>query len=226
MKKDIWEEKFSDNYKANFFESLIKRFEVYRQNEIIKLLPDTGSVLIDLACGDGNLIYAVCGRFKQLFGFDIASNRINNAKKKQYKNKKVIFKNVDLDKGIPLKDQSAEVAVCEASLGFFYDPEFFLDEVNRILKHKGILIVQVANFVFLPRRCFMVLGKLPKTSSFQGFGDGGTKYYFTHSVLRKLLSDYGFKVTDQTNSGIFPSVRRLWPSLLSSDIIFKAVKVK
>lgn len=226
MKNDIWEKKFSDNYRANVFESLIKRFEVYRQNEIIRLLPTRGGVFVDLACGDGNLIYTVQERFKQLIGFDIASNRVNNARKKLYKNKEVILKVTDLNKGIPLKDHYVDVSVCEASLGLLYDPEYFLDEINRIIKLKGLFILQVPNFAFLPRRCSLALGRLPKTSSFKGFGDGGMKHYFTYSTLKKLLFDHGFKVIDQTNSGIFPSVKKLWPSLLSSDIIFKAVKVK
>lgn len=226
MKKDIWEKKFSDNYKANFIEKLVKKYETYRQDEIIKLLPPRGNLLVDLACGDGNLMKAVQGKFKRLTGFDIAANRIKNARSKQYTNNNVVFKVADLDNGIPLKSQSADVIVCEGSVGYFYDSEYFLREVNRVLKLNGVFVTQVANIAFLFRRLSLLIGKLPRTSAFKAYGDGGVLHYFTYSVFKELLSDHGFKVTHQTNSGIFPSLRKIWPSLLAGDMIFKAVKVK
>ncbi len=224
MKKDIWEKKFSDNYKATFLTSLIKRFESYRQDVMISLLPEKGNVLLDLACGDGDLLFKVKDRFAKLVGFDIARNRIANAQKK-LKGLNCILKVTDLDNGIPLEKESIDVVVCEASLQYFYDVEFILKEIHRSLKKGGIFIVQVPNLAYLPRRLSLLLGSLPKTSSFSGFGDGGALHYFTYSELELLLNSIGFRIDEKTNSGVLANLRKIYQKLLAGDIILRVTKL-
>jgi hypothetical protein len=69
-----------------------------------------------------------------------------------------------------------------------------------------------------------MLGRLPKISSFKGFGDGGMLHYFTYDVLAELLVAQGFEITQATNSGVLAGLRKLWPSLLAPDIIYLATK--
>lgn len=226
MKKDIWEKKFSDNFKPDLWVRILCRLEVYRQDVIVSLLPKKADTLVDLACGNGELLFKAAERFEKLIGFDIAQNRITKAQKLIPKtvSKKFVFQKTDLDKGIPLESNTVDAVTCEASLSYFYDVEFILSEIKRILKPGGAFIVQVPNYAFLPRRIALLLGRLPRTSSFPGFGDGGGRHYFTYEILKDLLEKEGFAITAQTNSGVFPAIRRVWPQLLSGDIIYKAEK--
>ena len=50
-------------------------------------------------------------------------------------------------------------------------------------------------------------------------------HYFTYQSLKDLLAENGFSVTQAECSGVLPQVRKILPSLLASDIIYKAVKV-
>lgn len=224
-KKQIFEDVYSDNFKPNIIEKLIIRFEKNRSEVISSLLPQKSEVFLDLACGDGDLILKNHKKFSKLIGIDISNKRINNAKKKLKRiSSKVKLISHDLDQGIPLLNESVNVIVCEASIAYLLRPEVFLSEVYRVLKKDGIFILQIGNYAFISRRVSLLLGRLPKISSFKGFGDGGMIHYFTFTSLKKLLNENNFKILVKTNSGIFSKLRMIWPSLLSSDIIYKSIK--
>ena len=225
-KSTIWEKNFSNNFKPSFWIKILKRFEKYREDVIISLLPKKGNSIVDLACGDGELLFKIADRFNNLIGLDIARNRITNAGKKavRIKNVKFIFRVADLDEGIPLNSGSADIVICQSAISYFYDTEYFISEVVRVLKRGGIFILETPNYAFLTRRISLLFGNLPKTSSFLGYGDGGALHYFAYATLRDVLNKNGFKVIRETNSGILPSLRRIWPELLAGDIIMKAIK--
>ncbi len=225
-KLSIWEEKFSDNYSPSFFEKIIKSLEINRADVISSLLPQKSRLLVDIACGSGDTSIKLASRFDKVYGFDIARNRIlkGNLKAKKMGYKNVVLRVTDINKGIPLKEKTASVVICEASLGCFYLPDFVLSEVHRILKKNGQFLVEVPNYAFFTRRVALLLGRLPKTSSFPGWGDGGTLHYFTYDSLAGLLEKAGFEVKEQTNSGVLPNLRKLRPQILAGDMIFKAIK--
>lgn len=228
-KSQLFETEFSDNYRPSKLERVIQSLETHRRHVIRKLLTAYASksksaVLVDLACGDGELLAITQADFASAYGFDLARNRILNARKRLKRHKQIKLKRVDLDQGIPLTDQSVHACVIEASLQYFVRDRAVLNEVRRILKRKGIFILQVPNAVFLPRRLAFFLGQLPKTSAFSGHGDGGALHYYNHRSLQALLVSAGFTVETWTNSGILAKARALWPSLLAADIICVARK--
>lgn len=224
-KKQLYEDVYSDNFRPSLLEKLVIKFENNRSDIITSLLPEKGNVFLDLACGDGNFILKNHKRFTSLIGIDISNKRIKNAKKKLKKiASKIKLITHDLDNGIPLENSSVDVIVCEASIGCLIRPDVFLSEIHRVLKKNGIFIVQIGNYAFISRRIALLFGLLPKISSFKGFGDGGMIHYFTFSSLKRLLIEHNFKILARSNSGIFSRARMIWPSLLSSDIIFKVEK--
>lgn len=224
-KNEKFENKFGSEFNPSFIEKLVMKYEKHRSDVMSEFISKKHNVLLDLACGDGLFIKKNIDKFKSAIGLDIAKHRIVNSKKElqHYKNK-VILKVHDLDNGIPLKDSSVDIAVCEASIGCLNDPEFFIKEVNRVLKKNGKFILQIGNYAFITRRITLLLGNLPKISSFKGFGDGGMLHYFTFSSLKDLLEKNGFVIKQKSNSGLFAKFRKFWPELLSSDIIYYATK--
>ncbi len=224
-KKSLFESSFSDNFKPSLLEKLVIKFEKNRSDVISELIGEASGTLLDLACGDGNLLFKNSYKFKNLIGIDISEKRIRNAKSKlrDIKRNTKLFSH-DLDTSIPLESSSVDVAVCEASIGCLVRPESFLKEVHRILKKDGIFIVQIGNYAFISRRIALLFGTLPKISSFKGFGDGGMLHYFTFNSLKELLIDNHFKILKMSNSGILSRIRMLLPSILSSDIIYKVAR--
>ena len=222
----VFNQKFTKYKDFTVLEKFVRKFEVHRSDVIKKLMPHRGKVLLDLACGNGDFLFSQETKFKKLIGLDISSNRIAEAKKLFKANKNQLQTVVrDLDRGIPLENSTVDVVVCEASLAYFMNPEFVIQEVHRVLKNNGILIIQIGNYAFILRRLALLFGNLPKISSFKGFGDGGMIHYFTYQSLKDLLAENGFSVTQAECSGVLPQVRKILPSLLASDIIYKAVKV-
>lgn len=226
-RQKLFENTFGEYRNFTLLEKFVQKFEVHRSTVLLKLIPKQGATILDLACGDGALLMQLYSRYKNLIGIDIAKNRIQKAKAR-FKKVRITARLIahNLDKGIPLSSTSVSVVCCEASLAYFSDPEFMIDEIHRVLKHKGVCVVQIGNYAFLPRRIKLFLGYLPKVSSFKGFGDGGMIHYFTYQTLKELFETRGFKVVAVECSGIFPNLRKVWPSLLASDIIYKVVKVK
>jgi ubiquinone/menaquinone biosynthesis C-methylase UbiE len=208
-----------------FFKKL-KRFEKYREEAVIELLPKNGERLLDVACGEGTLIFKVAANFEELWGIDISKERINraNQEKKKSNLENVNFKIVDVDRGLPFKDGYFDIVTAVAALACFFDPYFVLREIKRVLKKNGVFIAEVPNLAYLPRRISLLFGKQPWTSAGEGW-DGGQLHYFTHGSLEKLLKDSGFKIVKIAGSGIFASLRSWWPSLLSGDLIMKAKKI-
>ncbi|HKB88298.1 MAG TPA: methyltransferase domain-containing protein [Patescibacteria group bacterium] len=223
-----WEKEFSDNFRPNLFEKLIKRLEVSRRDVISEILPKNGDTFIDIACGSGDTIFSIAKRFKYVVGLDIAKNRIKFAKEKTVRLgfKNVKFMNSDFDKGLPLRDKTADIVLCEASLSYFYDLNFILSEVARILKPSGRFVIEVPNYAFFTRRLALLFGFMPKTSSFLGPEDGGALHYFTYASLKETLAQNGFKIELKTNSGVLPSLRKIYPDLLAGDIIYLCKKQK
>ena len=225
-KATIWEDKFSDNFKPNILETLVKKFEVSRRDVIRNLLPKNGGVLLDIACGSGETILSVVSRFDKIIGLDISKKRIGVARKRALLLKNVEFINYDFDKGIPLKNKSVDFVICEASLSYFYDLNYVFSEVSRVLKPSGRFIIEVPNYAFLTRRLALFFGKMPKTSSFLGWQDGGALHYFNYQTLKTIIEENGFKVITKTNSGVLPEIRRIYPELLAGDIIYVCKKLK
>lgn len=222
----VFNQKFTKYKDFTVLEKFVRKFEVHRSDVIKKLMPHRGRVLLDLACGNGDFLFSQKARFKKLIGLDISSHRITETKKLFKANKNQLQTVIrDLDRGIPLGNSTVDVVVCEASLAYFMNPEFVIQEVHRVLKTNGIFIIQIGNYAFILRRLALLFGNLPKISSFKGFGDGGMIHYFTYQSLKDLLAENGFSVTHSECSGVLTQVRKILPSLLASDIIYKAVKV-
>jgi len=226
MKKAIiFETDFSDNFQPTWWERIIQQLEVNRKQVIINLCPNKINRVLDLACGNGELLKMLAKRSKKIIGFDISKKRLSNAKVSLKKHlKKLTLKQIDIDEKLPLTAKSVELVICEASLQYFARPQSVLFEISRILKPKGELILQVPNVSWGLNRIRVLFGKLPKTSSFPGIWDGGALHYFTHAKLKKALETAGFTIEVTSCSGILPQLRLFYPELLAADIIIKAKK--
>jgi len=218
-----------------FLQKFFKKNNIHRE-DIVTFLLEKGNNLLDIGCGSGSLILKAKGKFDKLYGIDIDSDKIKEAKKIAKKNfpsnNSLHFFVFDVNKGINFGDNFFDTVTMIAALAYIYDPFFIIKEINRVLKKNGIFIVQVSNIAYIKHRIRLLFGQLPITTSpynyknWQNLGwDRGVLHYFTLNSLKWLLKLNGFKIEVVSGSGLFAGLRNWWPSFLCGDICIKARKL-
>tara|TARA_Y100000310_G_C20702611_1_gene831356 strand:+ start:954 stop:1562 length:609 start_codon:yes stop_codon:yes gene_type:complete len=197
----------------------LKKYELSREDLAFALL-SPGRRFLDVGCGRGYLLSKAQNFFDELYGVDILRINIKEAIKNA---PNAHLKIVDINKGLPFKNSMFDVLVCISVLQFVLDPYFIVTELNRALKRQGILIINVPNIAYIKHRIKLFFGVLPQTSIAPGW-DGNTFHYFTLQSLKKLLQEQGFKIEKVSGSGIFAKYRNFYPSLLTGDLMIRAVK--
>lgn len=218
-KKNFYEEQYtSGETKGPWWYQLLTPWVKTREDvafDIISKMQNVSGNYLDLGCGEGDLVGRLAPYFKKSVGTDIAENRLAIAKKK-YGSKSVSFEFTDLDKKLPFRTNSFDVITCLGVIEYTFDPYFVMNEINRVLKPGGILILEVPNLGYLTERVKIVFGVLPSWPDAPGW-QGGRLHNFTHGSLKRLGNETGFKTTFLTGSGFLQPIRSFWPSLLCGD---------
>lgn len=201
---------------------------------------------LDLGCGDGSFLeYLKKETQFQLVGVDSSKLQI---KKCNSKNLKVIRADIEID--LPFEDNSFDIVYSGEVIEHLYNPDFFLQEVKRILKPKGYLLLSTPNLCSWYNRILFFCGIKPIfmeiSAKSKSVGSGFLKRFikdphpvghikiFNYDALNDLLRMYSFKVL-QTKGAIFSTgfpdklkfldkLFTIYPKL-SSDIVLLAQKV-
>lgn len=209
--------------------SNLKRYEEDRCMVAFKML-GKGEKLLDVGCGSGDFCIKAKELFDSTYGIDISSVRIASAQSKvkdRTDKDSFHFLQEDIDKNLPFSNDYFDVVICLATLEYVLYPRPLMKEMKRVLKPGGFLILQVANFAFLPNRFALLIGKLPTAGGIDEIGvDWERLHSFNKRTLFKLFEINAFELVTLTCSGIFPRLRKIYPSLLAGDIIIKAKKPK
>jgi ubiquinone/menaquinone biosynthesis C-methylase UbiE len=209
--------------KTSFLYRKLKRFELNRCDLASQAAPG-GDSLLDIACGDGDLLLRLKDRYREVWGVDIAASRINRITEKLGSQSNIHARVEDVNSRLSFNDGSFDTITAVAIVEHVFDPYHMFKECHRLLRKGGTLIVEVPNVAWLSNRIGLLLGKLPVTSSCTEGWDGGHLHYFTRTSLKNLFQGEGFKVVKVTSGGIFARPRRIWGSLLGADILVVGVK--
>ncbi len=106
---------------------------------LLALLPRDWTVA-DLGCGTGNAAEMLSGRVKKVIAIDASEVMIRAAKKRLANLKGVEFRQGPLE-DLPLKANSVDAAVCVLVLHHLAEPERAANEMLRILKPGGRVLV-------------------------------------------------------------------------------------
>lgn len=97
---------------------------------------ESGKIL-DVGCGNGNLFTLLPKNKYELYGVDFSQNMIIEAKSKC---RNATFSVADAEM-LPFDDDSFDIVVCNASFHHYIHPDRVLEEMRRVLKDGGKLLI-------------------------------------------------------------------------------------
>ena len=110
-------------YSEGLANHLIERYELMNRD------------IIEIGCGDGYFTFMAKNKFKECYGVDISSLRLEQAikhLKKKPDTKNIHFYKCDVDKGLPFKDSFFDTVCCIAILEHVFNPPKVIEEINRV----------------------------------------------------------------------------------------------
>lgn len=148
-------------------------------NRVSQIQPEN---ILDLGCGNGNVLAALakCTNSK-LFGLDLSENMINEAKKKLNNDAEL---KIGDSENLPYEDSKFDVVICNASFHHYIHPKKVLNEIKRVLKPNGILILGDPTFP-----CNLLLKIINK---FLPMSNSGDYKLYNQKMISSLLNECGF----------------------------------
>lgn len=156
-------------------------------NLLKKNYEETNHKLLDLGAGEGALSLKL-----KKFGFDVYATDISA---EIFKVKDIPFKIANLDKNIPYTDNFFDCIVCVELLEHLKNPWITMEEIRRVLKQNGLLVLTTPNIHNLSSKLrFFLFNKF--------YGFNATKitspmehiHPFTVTELKLMLNENGFKL--------------------------------
>ena len=152
----------------------------YAMNVIKRINPDR---LIDIGCGPGAFLEEVSKKFPdiQLNALDLSEEMIEKTRSRLPQNAIVTIGDSE---NMPLDDEQYKVVTCNLSLHHYPDPQKAVNEMYRILKKGGYLLLNDLDCISPIRNVTNYFFPKMKT--------GDVKMYKKEEIL-KLVNEAGFK---------------------------------
>ena len=188
-----------------------------------------GNNILDVGCGFSPISIEVIEG--NIIGLDILPDRLKIARELGLN---VVLS--DLNDGIPFKDEMFDLIIATGYIPcLIYDTDYLLDELWRVLKPSGTMVIDVYNICSLNNRIRTLLGMLPfgveyAKESLDGKERIGFIRAFNKDIFIALLKKHRFVIEDiRTNVIRIPKIVRIpWKYRyfvsLGEDIIVKCCK--
>ena len=179
---------------------------------MVKLINDLNlskKKILDFGCLDGTFLSFLNRNNNKLYGVDASSFAVKESRKKDIEVKQYFF---DDKTPIPYADKTFDLVILGEVIEHIYDTDFLLQELHRVLKKGGLLLVSTPNIASFGRRASLLLGLNPiiETSPNEKDSSGHIRY-FTFDSLKALLEKNSFSEifsnTDVVNFTSTGSVR-------------------
>lgn len=197
--------------------------------EAVVCTPLQGDTILDVGCGDGLLLYQFRNRFKRLVGLEYSAARLEAAKTQM---KGLAFEGIcgSAEQMTMLPDASIDAVISADVIEHVPDVYQAADEMFRVLRPGGQLVINTPNIAFVKKRLRLLFGRFPATSQpNEGLGsdvlfDGGHFHYFTYRSLALTLERSGFVIDRRVGFGQLGRVHSFWPEMLSVGVQLVARK--
>lgn len=208
----------------------IKAFKESAEIRIKKLnviLRDIGGKkTLNVGCGNGRFINEDFLKKNMVVGLDISMTDLEQAKEYYH-----LPLQADMDNGVPLKDKKIDIVITSEVIEHIVDTDFFLCEINRILKTGGALVLTAPNINTMLSYVMMLFFDMPPYRSARYRSPHVRD--FTKRTLQMALEKNGFKIEQYFGTALFlPYIGYVMSALcnyfpcLGSELVVKAVKIE
>ncbi len=211
--KNLWEDYAARKAEGYFEDRFDTRSAIGLRNfvreaaifEIMRLKPH--ETFLDVGCASGRQVFQAAKVCKRGVGTDIAKNFTDKATAHAQERgiKNVEFFPAPMEK-LPFPDESFDVILCAEVLEHPLNPKPGLQEISRVLKRNGRLVVSVPNENgdgtywkrlknFILRRKFKPLTEFD-LATVEQHGDAHVRI-FNKNTISEFLDEYGFHVYEK-----------------------------
>jgi SAM-dependent methyltransferase len=194
----------------------------------------SGDIVVDIGCGNGMILFGLRDHYKFLWGVELSPKRAADASRNLHgTNHRIVVGNVE--NGIQeIPTASVDAVICSDVIEHCVDAFAAIEEMHRMLKRDGRLVLNTPNFAKIKNRFRLLGGRFPSTSApNEGFGedgrplmiDGGHLHYFTYRMLDNLCAATGFNEVRHFGFGRLGRIADIYPELLSNSCQIIARKV-
>jgi ubiquinone/menaquinone biosynthesis C-methylase UbiE len=159
-------------------------------------------IVLDVGCADGGICAPFAGTAK-LFGLDVNDDFVDVARKNG-----MTARSIDFEKDrFPHDDQSIDVLVCGETIEHVVNTDWFMSEINRVVKIGGAAVFSIPNvnqLISIPM--MLLLDRPPRYSA--RFRAPHVRD-FTFRTMKQCFREFGFAIEKSAGTGIFvPGVKR------------------
>ena len=198
---------------------------------------DSGHRGLEIGAGWGEVLRSIRPQYDELVATELSQPRADAlAEEFAVDDGVTIFQHDIENQAIPYPDNHFDTVLLIAVIEHLVDPVGPLQEIHRVLRPGGKLLVDTPNIAKWTRRIKLLFGVFPATASqregLDKYGhagptelfDEGHLHYFTHRSLGRLLTErVGFARIDRKGYGPQGALCAAWPTMLS-DILLVAHK--
>ena len=179
-------------------------------------------VVLDVGCLDGSISVRLASRGNHVLGMDLCCGALKHAKEKGIQ---VIV--ADAETSFPVRDGTFDVVFAGELIEHVLDIDWFLQEIRRVLRPGGFLVLSTPNLASLGRRFLLIFGRNPFIDISPRRGAGHVRY-FVKDTLFEILMLHGFKIVyftsdvvnlNRTGSIYSTSIVKIFPTLGRSLIV-------
>ncbi len=222
MKKNIYKNIYSNDKNLG---ELASNLRIQIMIGIVNGLDLKNKNILDVGCYDGTFLSLIKNKNNNFYGLEASDWGVQESRKKGLRVQQYFF---DGEKKLPFENNFFDLVIAGEIIEHIYDTDFFLEEIFRILKPNGKLLISTPNLASLGRRLLLLFGKNPLIEvSPNEPGVAGHIRYFTFKTLQALLAKHNFKIiisrsdgVNFSNSGIIRSkfLAKIFPQIGASVI--------
>lgn len=160
--------------------------------------------LLDIGCGDGGFSCQFLREGWEVWGVDLSEEQLQKARTKG-----VQAHWQDVSHGLDFPDGSFTTVVASEVIEHLVDTDRLLEEIWRVLKPNGTLLLTTANLASLNNRLRLPLGMYPTFMDYSVREGVGHVRYYTMPILRRQLVGHGFVIQIESGSHI-PLIPTRW----------------
>lgn len=191
--------KYAENIYGRDELPYVSKGERIRLKKIVNLVGANCRVL-DIGCYDGTLGKMLMEKGNEVYGIEINQEAAEIATQKGLK-----VKIQDVESRFDFEDNFFDIVVAAEIIEHVLDTDFFIDEIKRVLKPQGYLVLSTPNVASLGRRIYLLLGRNPyfeASFGFPSYAHAGHIRFFTKDLLLEFLKYKGFEIIKFTSDVI------------------------